>query len=159
VLAGDNLYTGNTVISGGTLQLGNGGTTGSLLSDVVDNGVLAINRSNAYFYSFAINGTGAFNQIGSGTTTLTSANTYTGPTTVTAGTLVISPSGTITSNVTNNATFNNAGKVTGSVINTGTTTNTGTITNGLTNSGTVNAAGVVNGAIANNAARLRRPER
>jgi fibronectin-binding autotransporter adhesin len=151
VLAGDNLYTGDTVISGGTLQLGNGGTTGSLLSDVVDNGVLAINRSNAYVYSFAINGTGAFNQIGSGTTTLTSANTYTGPTTVTAGTLVISPSGSITSNVTNNATFSNFGVVAGNLANAGTASNNSAISGAVNNSGIFNNAGTVGGGLNNTA--------
>jgi fibronectin-binding autotransporter adhesin len=151
ILTAANTYNGGTTISGGTLQLGNGGTTGSIIGNVINNGVFAINRSDAFTFAGVISGSGAFNQIGSGTTTLTNANTYAGPTTVTAGTLVISATGSITSNVTNNATFNNAGTVTGSLTNTGTTTNTGTITNGLTNNGTINAAGVVNGAIANNA--------
>ena len=137
--------------SAGTLQLGNGGTTGSIVGNVVDNGVLAINRSNAMILAGVISGSGAFNQIGSGTTTLSNINTYTGATAVTAGGLMISAAGSITSNVTNNATFTNVGTVTGSLSNTGTATNTGTITNGLTNTGTVNAAGIVNGAIANNA--------
>ena len=37
ILAGDNTYTGGTTISAGTLQLGNGGTTGSLVGNVLNN--------------------------------------------------------------------------------------------------------------------------
>ena len=38
VLAADNTYTGGTAIAAGTLQLGTGGTTGSILGNVADNG-------------------------------------------------------------------------------------------------------------------------
>src|SRR5581483_2954554 len=37
-LSGDNTYTGGTTIQAGTLQLGNGGTSGSITGDVGDNG-------------------------------------------------------------------------------------------------------------------------
>jgi autotransporter-associated beta strand protein len=151
ILSGANTYTGGTTISAGTLQLGNGGASGSIVGNVLDNGTFAINRSDAVTFGVVISGTGAFQQLGAGTTTLTNTNTYTGPTTVTAGTLTISASGSITSNVTNNATFNNMGTVTGSLTNSGTANNSGTISSGLTNSGMVNASGTVNGAIANNA--------
>ena len=40
ILTGDNTYTGGTTISAGTLQLGNGGTTGSIVGNVTDNGAL-----------------------------------------------------------------------------------------------------------------------
>ena len=36
VLTADNSYTGGTTISAGTLQLGNGGTTGSIVGNVVE---------------------------------------------------------------------------------------------------------------------------
>jgi autotransporter-associated beta strand protein len=150
-LNGTNTYSGGTVISAGTLQLGFGGTTGSIVGNVLDNANLAINRSDAFTFGGVISGSGALQQLGAGTTTLTGTNTYTGPTTVTAGTLTISPGGSITSNVTNNATFNNMGIVTGSLINTGTVNNSGTINGGLINSAIVNAKGAINGAVANNA--------
>ncbi|HVW54079.1 MAG TPA: autotransporter outer membrane beta-barrel domain-containing protein [Rhizobiaceae bacterium] len=89
VLTGDNSYSGTTVINGGTLVLGNGGTTGSILSDTIDLGTFAFNRSDNYSYDGLISGSGGISQIGSGTTTLTSANTYTGTTSVTAGTLLV----------------------------------------------------------------------
>jgi fibronectin-binding autotransporter adhesin len=160
ILTAANTYTGGTTISAGTLQLGNGGTTGSVVGNIVDNGTLAVNRSNAVTLSGVISGTGAFQQIGQGTTTLTNTNTYTGPTTVTSGFLTISATGSITSNVTNNvfATFTNAGTVTGSLFTTGTASNSGTITGGLTttsfepfapntmtNTGTINGGATVSG--------------
>ena len=96
IISGTNTYTGATIISGGALKLGNGGTTGSLStsSTITDNGNLTINRSNAVaqgtdFSGSAITGTGSFTQAGSGTTTLTAANTYTGATTISAGTLSV----------------------------------------------------------------------
>ena len=44
-LTGDNTYTGGTTISAGTLQLGNGGTTGSITGNIIDNAALIFNRS------------------------------------------------------------------------------------------------------------------
>ena len=41
-LTGDNTYTGGTTISAGTLSLGNGGTTGSVAGNIVDNGALVV---------------------------------------------------------------------------------------------------------------------
>ena len=49
-LTGDNTYTGATTISAGTLSLGSGGTTGSVAGNIVDNGALVFNRSNALTY-------------------------------------------------------------------------------------------------------------
>ena len=94
-LPGANDYTGATTISDGTLALGSGGTTGSLTAttSIINNGNLTINRSNAFSQAtdlgagVAITGTGSFTQAGAGTTTLTAANTYTGDTTINAGTL------------------------------------------------------------------------
>ena len=47
ILTAANTYTGGTTISGGTLQLGNGGTTGSIVGNITDNGVLEFNRTDA----------------------------------------------------------------------------------------------------------------
>jgi fibronectin-binding autotransporter adhesin len=93
VLTGANTYTGGTTISAGTLQLGNGGTSGSIVGDVVNNGTFAINRSDTFTFGGVISGSGAFQQIGSGTTILTGANTYTGGTTISAGTLQLGNGG------------------------------------------------------------------
>ena len=98
ILSGASTYSGTTSVSGGTLQLGNGGTTGTLniASDIsVDSGAtFAINRSDTVtqgtdFSASAISGAGGFAQVGAGTTVLTAVNTYSGATAVSGGTLQV----------------------------------------------------------------------
>lgn len=82
-------YT-NTVVSGGTLQIGAGGTTGNLGSGTVTtNASLAFNRSDTYTVSAAIGGTGSVVQNGSGTLVLAGTNTYLGDTIVNSGILEV----------------------------------------------------------------------
>ena len=90
-----NTYTGDTVITAGTLELGNGGTTGYIAGDVTNNGRLAFNRSDTVLFEGAISGGGSVEQRGTGTTRLAVTNTYTGGTTITAGTLELGNGGTI----------------------------------------------------------------
>lgn len=92
VFTANNTYTGSTTIAQtGTLQLGDGGNEGevSAVSDIIDNGVLAINRANNVLLNGVISGIGALQQIGGGITRLNGNNTYTGDTTVTNGTLLV----------------------------------------------------------------------
>lgn len=86
-LTADNTYTGLTKISSGTLQLGNGGTTGSVAGNIENNSRLSFNRSNNFTFSNLISGTGDVDKNGSGTMTLASVQTYTGGTSVSQGTL------------------------------------------------------------------------
>jgi outer membrane autotransporter protein len=88
-LSGANTYTGGTTINGGTLQLGAGGTSGSIIGGVVDNAgaTLAFDRSDTMTFAGVISGAGSVAQVGDGTTILTGANTYSGLTTISAGTL------------------------------------------------------------------------
>jgi len=112
ILAGDNTYSGGTTISDGRLQIGNGGTTGSVLGNIVNNSVLAFDRADTVTYSDVISGTGALNQIGTGTLTLTGVNTYTGATTINSGSaLAIGAGGNLASatTVANAGTFNISG--------------------------------------------------
>jgi fibronectin-binding autotransporter adhesin len=128
---GANIYTGGTTIDGATLQLGNGGASGSILGDVTNNGTFAINRSDTFTFGNTISGTGAFVQAGTGTTVLTGNSTYTGATTVSAGTLRVSGSIAASSGVTVNAgaTLGGTGTVTGRVAST-TIQNGGTLAPG-----------------------------
>jgi fibronectin-binding autotransporter adhesin len=96
VLSGNNTYDGSTTISGGSLQLGDGGASGSLtaLGYIQNDGNLTINRNDAvtqgvHFGGGSIGGTGSFTQAGSGTTVLNLGNSYSGATTVSAGKLVV----------------------------------------------------------------------
>ncbi|KRA98401.1 adhesin [Devosia sp. Root685] len=70
-LTGENTYLGGTTITAGILQLGNGGTSGRILGNVANDGVLAFNRSDAVTFSGTNTGTGGISQIGTGMTTLT----------------------------------------------------------------------------------------
>jgi len=90
VFTGANTYTGGTSIANGaTLQLGNGGTTGSIVGDVTNDGSLVFDRSDDIEYGNSISGSGRVVKLNSDTVLLSGANSYTGGTTLTAGTLVI----------------------------------------------------------------------
>jgi outer membrane autotransporter protein len=123
ILTGDNTYTGGTIIHpGATLQLGDGGTTGSIVGNVNNiGGTLVFNRSNEYDFGGTIVGTGAVEQNGTGNTVFSAAQTYTGPTTINAGTL------TVNSDLQSAVTVNAPGTLAG----------IGTIHKDVTNSGTV----------------------
>ena len=96
VLAGSNTYTGPTTISAGTLQIGSGGTSGSIngASTVTDNSLLAFDLSGTMTLSAAISGGGGLSQMCPSLLILTGSNTYSGQTTISAGTLQIGNGGT-----------------------------------------------------------------
>ena len=95
ILSGTNTYTGGTTITAGTLQLGNGGATGTILGNVTDNGNLAFDYNKAATYGAAISGTGTVTQSGSSVLTLTGANTYSGGTNINAGVVSIPSAGAL----------------------------------------------------------------
>ena len=95
ILTSDNSYSGLTTISGGTLQLGNGGTTGSIAGNVVNNGVLAFNRSDNVTFGGDISGIGSIAYLGSGTVTLTGTNTSTGATVLGGGVVQVGSGGAL----------------------------------------------------------------
>ena len=50
-LTGSNSYAGGTTISAGTLQIGNGGTSGSITGNVANSGTLAFDRSDSVSFT------------------------------------------------------------------------------------------------------------
>ena len=115
-LAGNNTYSGGTTLSGGELSISassnlgaagsplvfNGGTlqiTGTSVSGLgsyvvnwsaFNGGFDVATAANVVTLGSPIGGTGSLNKLGSGTLRLTAANTYTGGTTISAGTITVS---------------------------------------------------------------------
>jgi autotransporter-associated beta strand protein len=116
ILTGANTYSGATTITRGTLQIGNGSTSGDFAaSSVTNSGTLTFNRSGAISAGYAITGAGVVNQDGTGTLTLSGVNTYTGDTNVNAGTLSLTGSLTSDVIVAGGATIAGSGSSTGSL--------------------------------------------
>ncbi|TNB48513.1 autotransporter domain-containing protein, partial [Martelella lutilitoris] len=93
VMTDDNTYTGKTTVEDGTLQLGNGGATGSLVGDIAinTNAIVDVMRSANWVFNGELSGAGRFNQMGTGTTTLTAdSSAFSGTTTVSNGGLSVS---------------------------------------------------------------------
>lgn len=93
----------SVIFEGGTLQLGNGGSNGSLAVSTgilgtgafTNNGTLIFDRANSILVTNIVTGPGNLSQNGAGTLTLTASNAYTGATTVSNGTLALGAGGAI----------------------------------------------------------------
>ncbi|MEW4467667.1 autotransporter-associated beta strand repeat-containing protein [Parasphingorhabdus sp. JC815] len=107
VLTNGNSYAGGTTVNAGTLSIGNGGASGSLIGDIVNDGSVAFNRSDDIIFSGIVSGSGSLEKLGGGTLTVTGANSYTGGTTISAGILQLGNGGT-------------SGEIIGDVLNNGT---------------------------------------
>ena len=109
ILTGDNTYTGITTISGGTLQLGNGSTPGSIsgASSITDNGVLAVDNPGTTTFWQPISGSGGLTQM-AGTLVLTGTDTCTGATTINADSTLQLGNGGTTGSINSGITDNGA---------------------------------------------------
>ena len=87
ILTGENTYTGGTTISSGNLTVGNGGTSGSIVGDVVNNGGLTFSRADNVTFDGVISGKGGVVKTAPGSLRLTGTSTYAGPTTISEGEL------------------------------------------------------------------------
>jgi autotransporter-associated beta strand protein len=99
VLTGNSTLTGGksvSVFSGGSLQIGDGGTTGSIVGAVANSGTLTFNRSDDITFAGSISGAGDLAKAGSGRLTLATANpSFTGATRIAAGTIRVSDGGAL----------------------------------------------------------------
>jgi autotransporter-associated beta strand protein len=167
-LTGPNTYTGTTTISAGRLI----GSTTSLPGPITNNAAVEFVQATTGIFASVISGTGSVTKSGAGTLTLTEANTYTGPTTISGGTLSvgsgsatgslasgsIANAGALVVNRTGNLTIAGAITGTGSLAHVGNGTTTLTGVNTYTGTTTVSAGRLIGsttslqGAITNNAA-------
>ena len=107
VFLADNTYTGTTTVTNGTLQLGNGGTTGSLspssvISFASSSGTLIFDHTSGSdfvqgtnFSSSAITGAGQIIKEGTSSLTFNVANTFSGGLTINKGTVVATADGAL----------------------------------------------------------------
>ena len=121
-LSGLNTHTGTTTINAGTLQVGNGGTSGTLGSgNVANNSSLMFNRNDNYGGNFsnAISGSGSLTVMG-GSLNLIASNTYSGLTRVQGGKLAVNGSIAGELQVDAGATLGGSGTIGGNAVLSGT---------------------------------------
>jgi autotransporter-associated beta strand protein len=95
VVADTGITIASQAGSSGTLNIGRFGTNdtaGTITAPTIafgaGTGTINFNQTNAFTLLSGISGNGSVNQLGAGTTILTGSNSYTGTTTISAGTLL-----------------------------------------------------------------------
>ena len=94
-MTASNLYTGDTTISLGTLELGNGTNNGSLAGNVPNSGTLKfiVATNTSVTQPGVVSGVGTLYKDGFGTLVLAASNTFSGGVTINAGPVWIRSSG------------------------------------------------------------------
>lgn len=117
ILPGTNNTWGGVNLTGGILQIGDGGTTGSFGDGLVqDDGELSFNLASDYVLTNEIAGGGTVSQNGSGTLTITADNaSFYGTNAVNDGTLLINGSTGGGSVIVTNGVLGGTGTVGGAV--------------------------------------------
>ena len=90
-LTGSNTFTGGMTINGGTMEIG----SSTVSYNVANSGIFAFYSTSTIEMDGVISGTGEVQSLSTGVTTITAAQTYTGATTITLGTIKLTGSGSI----------------------------------------------------------------
>jgi autotransporter-associated beta strand protein len=86
-----NTFAGGINVNSGSVQFGNGGTSGTIPStgNILDNGNLIVNRSGNVTVPNSISGAGTITEDGTSVLSLTASNGFSGAVNVTSGTLLV----------------------------------------------------------------------
>lgn len=97
ILTADNSYGNTTVFAGSTLQIGNGGITGTLgTGAVINDGTLVFSHGvQTLVHGYSIGGSGGLTYNGQGIGYLSGVSSYTGTTTINSGRLALLGEGSI----------------------------------------------------------------
>ena len=115
-LSGTNSYSGGTTVSAGTFV----GNTSSIQGNIVNNAVVNLDQSTNGTYAGVMSGSGSLSKDGTGAVTLSNTNTFTGDTSINAGTLILTGSTTSNTSIAAGANLQGSGVINGNVSNSGT---------------------------------------
>ena len=156
-LTGVSTYTGGTTITAGSLELSGSSQLGGgvYAGDLANDGTLAVATSANQTLSGVISGTGSLTKSGTGTLTLAGANTFSGPTALTQGTLVVAAGGSLAGSavaVGNSTTLAGAGGVGDTTVSFG-----GTLAPGVAGAGTLTLSSLTLGEFAFDSSTIAMP--
>ncbi|WP_080693542.1 autotransporter domain-containing protein [Pseudomonas chlororaphis] len=108
ILTGNNTFSGGIDLNQGALQVGNGGTQGSVAGNISNDATLIFNRSDDMVFDGSVSGNGKLVKDGAGLLTLTGNTTSNGGIDLNQGTLQVGDGGTqgsVAGNINNHGTL------------------------------------------------------